>query len=309
MTLMTIRLRALKPGANKPLSGAQNHGIHSRQLLNYGTEKKESREICELALREMKLSWHLGTRLSKNVANHSALSVVCQSRVQPRVVTQTLVTNSRDHWWYSLWLPCLSRFANAFGALKCRTRRLVLAGGSACTKHRWAATEPTWTNFFQQMTIWCLRSKSLLPQWIWCLYDMVTLLCESGRSAKVVVVQSSVLRRVGMYGHIHIILKDSKSNVCWTAVYCLLSTPNLGYVDLCGTILPDMVRLTGVSCESILCFRKASVFRPTLLSSQNFSTGSHHFLFWSWEMGTDLEALWPWRRPDFGTCTATRWRA
>lgn len=131
---MTIRLRALKPGTNKPLSGAQNHGIHSQQLLNYGTEKKESREICEL-----ETFWHLGTRLSKNVANHSALGVVCQSRVQPRVVTQTLVTNSRDHWWYSLWLPCLSFFANAFGALKCRTRRLVLAGGWACTKHRWAA--------------------------------------------------------------------------------------------------------------------------------------------------------------------------
>lgn len=99
---------------------------------------------------------------------------------------------------------------------------------------------------------------------------MFSLLCESGRSAKVVVLQSSVLRRVGMYGHIHIILKDSKSNVCWTAVYCLLSTPNLGYVDICSTILPDMDRLTGVSCESILCFRKASVFRPTLLSSQFF---------------------------------------
>lgn len=139
MTLMTIRLRAFKPGANKPLSGAQNHGIHSQQLLNYGTEKKESREICELALREMKLSdiWEPGFRKMWQITVHLASCV--SQEFNPGLWHRRFVTNSWDHWWYSLWVPCLSRFANAFGALKCRTRRLVLAGGSACTKHRWAA--------------------------------------------------------------------------------------------------------------------------------------------------------------------------
>ena len=80
---------------------------------------------------------------------------------------------------------------------------------------------------------------------------MFTLLYESGRSAKVVVLESSALRQVGMYGHIHTILKDSKcvSNGC-----LLFALDPKSWVCGHGTIVPDMDRLIGVSLWKYFVF-------------------------------------------------------
>lgn len=115
-------------------------GIHSQQLLNYGTEKKRlPRDLWARASRDETFLTFKGTRLWKMWQITVHLASCVSQEFNPGLWHRRFVTNSWDHWWYSLWVPCLGRFANAFGALKCRTRRLVLAGGSACTKHRWAA--------------------------------------------------------------------------------------------------------------------------------------------------------------------------